>query len=87
MEDSIVQSYVWHGDKGFFVSTINRPSSAAAAYGRVYAETMVWEWDAKTRERGVIVGQDEAGEDSIRSHLAMVKRLHETGQCELPDEA
>lgn len=87
MADSIAQTHVWHGDKGFFVSTINRTSSAAAAYGRVYAETMVWEWDAKTRDRGAMVGQDEGGKDAIMSHLAMVKRIHETGSCEIPDES
>ena len=80
----IIQSYIWHDGKAFFVSTINRESSAM--YGGTYAETMVWEWDEKTRERGKIVGQDEGSADSIYAHQRMCKRIHETGKTSADDE-
>ena len=83
---TLAQTNVWHGDKGFFVSTINRQSSAALAYGRIYSETLVWEWDSETKRRGNIVGQDEHCEDSIFAHQRMVQRLFETGKCEVPDD-
>lgn len=53
MTDKRAQSYIWHvdTDTAYFVSTIERESSAAAAYGLRYYKTMVWEWDEKTRER------------------------------------
>jgi len=80
MSHKIIQSYVWHGDKCFFVSTINRESSAAAAYGATYAETMAWEYDHDTAERKAFVGQDEGATNSISAHIKACKRLHETGQ-------
>lgn len=86
MSDKLIQSYVWHGDKAFFVSTINRVTSAALAQGMIYAETMVWEWDAKTRERGKRIGQDEDTRDSIHTHIAVCERLQKTGKCEIEDE-
>ena len=54
------------------------------AAGSPYAETMVWELDANG-QRGSIVGQDESSQDSIYAHQLMVKRLHETGQCDAPE--
>ena len=83
---TLARTYVWHGDKGFYVSTINRQSSAALAYGRIYAETLVWEWDSVTGERGELVGQDEHCESSLFAHQRMVQRLFDTGKCEVPDD-
>lgn len=40
--NKIAQTYVWSEGKRYFVSTINRASSAMCAPGD-YAETMVWE--------------------------------------------
>lgn len=77
----LAQTYVWHNNEAFFVSTINRQSSASLAYGHIYAETLVWEWDSETRKRGKIIGQDECAEDSILAHQSMVKSLFKTGLC------
>jgi len=85
-DKTLAQSYVWHGGKGFYVSTINRQSSAAAAYGRIYSETLVWEWDRKTKERGNLIGQDEHLKDSLFAHQRMVQRLFDTGKSEEPDD-
>lgn len=81
MSETLIQSYVWHKSNCFFVSTIDRDSSALAGPGR-YAETLVWEYDYEEHERGQIVGQDEGVEGSIRTHLVIVQRLYETGQVE-----
>lgn len=80
----IIQSYVWHDGKCFFVSTINRESSSM--YGGTYAETMVWEWDETKKERGRIVGQDEGSSGSIYAHQRMCKLIHETGKTSAEDE-
>ncbi len=81
---ALAQTYVWHEGKGFFVSTIDRESSAM--YAGVYAETMAWEWDSEERVRGELVGQDESGQGSIARHMLMVQRLYETGRAEPADD-
>ena len=87
MSKTLAQTYVWHEGHGFFVSTINRRSSAALAHGAEYAETIVWEWDGKTRERNRIVGQGESSKDSIYTHQKLVERLYRTGSCDEPEDA
>lgn len=79
MSDMVMQSYVWHEGKCFFVSTINRESSAALAYGRRYAETLVWEYDYEKRERGGIVGQAEDSEGGITAHMQTCKKFNHHG--------
>ena len=82
MSNTLIQSYVWHDGKCFFVSTINRESSAMYAAGSRYAETMVWECDAITHERkNPFIGQDEALEDDITMHLKMCLKLHLHGSA------
>lgn len=65
----LARDIVTHNGKQFYVSTINRESSAELSYRSIYAETLVWEWDGT--QRGKIVGQDEAGEDSLVGHKRM----------------
>lgn len=77
MSETLAQTHVWHKGQRFFVSTINRECSATE--GGIYAETLVWEWDAEVGGRGGLVGQDEAAMDSLAAHFRMVKRLFETG--------
>ena len=83
---TLAQTYVWHNDKAFFVSTINRECSSPLAYGHIYAETLVWEWNPKTRERGKILGQDECSDGSISAHQNMVQRIFNTGSCDAKGE-
>jgi hypothetical protein len=87
MNVKVMQSYVWHEGECFFVSTINRESSAALAYGATYAETMVWKYDYETRERGDFVGQSEGSTDSIYKHVSMCKQLHEHGKLASDEDA
>lgn len=76
---TVIQSYVHHGNKGFFlVSTIDRSSSAALCPGR-YNETMVWEFDFKTKERGSILHQDGDALGSLKQHFAICEQLFNNG--------
>lgn len=81
MNKTLAQTYVWRDGKGFFVSTINRQSSAQFGYNHIYAETLVWEWDRESKQRGKMIGQDEHCEDSLFAHQRMVQRLFDTGKC------
>ena len=72
MNNKIEQTYIFGGkdDKCYMVSTINRTSSTPIPMR--YAETLVWEWDSETRERGHIIDQDEAGTGTRSGHDRMV---------------
>jgi hypothetical protein len=85
MNRKVAQSYVWHAEKAFFVSTIDRESSAALAPGLVYSETFAWEWDPETRERGDIVGQAEGFAGDVTVHLDVVRSLRRTGRMPRED--
>lgn len=80
-KDTIAQTYVAHNGRWFFVSTINRESSAMIEPPVPwYAETLAWEWNPDTKERGEIVGQDEAPSGCIYAHQRMVESLFQTGR-------
>jgi hypothetical protein len=65
-EHKLIQSYV--RDK-FFISTIYRQCSAPAAPDIWYYETIIWEWDAKTKERGKMLEQQDSGSFSGKAFL------------------
>lgn len=79
--EPIIGSYVFHGDKAWNVSTINRESSAALGAGIMYWETLVWEWDADKKVRGKLVHQDEGWD----AHFAICKSLIDSGK--LPERS
>lgn len=79
---TLIQTYVFFSsetqeDKAFYVSTIDRESSSMYA-GR-YAETIVWEWDKSTKERGDIIHMGEGMQGSIRTHMSICEKLYEDG--------
>jgi hypothetical protein len=88
-----IQSYVHHGGKAWFVSTIERDSSAAVIPSPRYNETIVWEWNPVTRERGEMLTTFEDRKNSIAMHQRVcaslyyfagdTKRVSEDGQEEL----
>lgn len=80
-DESIIKSYVWHGEKCFYVSTVDRDSSAMLGPTR-FAETIVWEFDWKTNERGALIHMDEGCRGGIRVHLRVCERIHNTGNPE-----
>jgi hypothetical protein len=62
----------------YFISTIYRQSSAMIE-DYWFFETMAWDWDEKTKQRGSIVEMDDSGiseEMAIDNHLLMVKKLN-----------
>jgi hypothetical protein len=79
-----LKSYVFHGGKCFFVSTIMRDSSAMGYPGR-YAETMTWEYDWETTERGNVVDQDGSG-DALTQHLRVVTDFYRYGKRKDDDD-
>lgn len=52
----IWKSYVWHGDKCYFVSTIERNYDTMQGTSRGQ-ETIVWEYDWNNLERGKMLHQ------------------------------
>ncbi|MGH1361011.1 MAG: hypothetical protein ACRBC3_19805 [Burkholderiaceae bacterium] len=79
--DSIkrIQSYVYHGDKCFFVSTMERDSSAMVSPPPRYNETMVWVWDEETRERQGHFIYMTGDTLSLDGHFDMCRQLLKTG--------
>lgn len=76
---SIFKSYVFRGDECFFVSTMERESSAAAAYGARFNETMAWRFDWDNNKTMELVGHVGDGE-AFRQHMAMCEQLYRTGR-------
>ncbi len=60
----------------FFVSTAYRKASTLEPMW--YFETIVWEWNQKTKERGKILVQDDSGfhEDfAFSNHIEIIQKL------------
>lgn len=79
-----LKSYVFHGEKCFFVSTIMRDSSAVG-YPSRYAETMTWEYDWTTNERGRAVDQDGEG-PALAQHMRVVSDFYKYGERKSEDD-
>lgn len=77
----IIKTYVWHEEQCFFVSTIERDSSAMLGPRR-YNETLVWCYDWEARKQGALLYQESAPRGSIVKHQTMVEELFATGKCE-----
>ena len=70
----LIASYV---KQKYFISTIYREASTIEPMW--YFETMVWEWNAKTKERGAILEQQDSGCDeemALDNHCAMAKKFN-----------
>jgi len=70
---NLMQTYVWHENKRFFVSTMRRQSSAAVIPATWYAETYAWD-----QQNGDVVAQAAEG-PAFKQHMDVVKQLLETG--------
>ena len=83
LNEPVIKSYVWHGKDCFFVSTINRASSAALAYGSTYAETLVWRFDWSIKDRvGGILYSESGSTGSINKHVKVCEQLHANGKLD-----
>lgn len=73
-----LKTYVWHGDKCYFVSTIMRDSSCYEGPRRI-SETMTWEFNWETNERGEWVDQCGGG-DALAQHMQVVEDFYRYGK-------
>ena len=78
MSEKLIQSYV---KDRWFVSTIYRQSSAALNPDGWYYETMVWNWNAETKQREPnFIAQYDSGlteEQAIQRHAMVCASLPE----------
>ena len=86
----VVKTYVWHGQKCYFVSTIERDSSAYPSPAFRFNESVVWEfdWDAIARNedgRGRQVYDSGDGRYSLDEHFRIVLHLSRRG-LPVPDK-
>lgn len=74
-----IKSYVWHNSKCYFVSTIERDSSAAVIPARRFNETLVWEYDWDARERGELIHNTGHPRGNILAHWSICDQLYRHG--------
>lgn len=88
MEDKrLLKTFVWHEGHCFFVSTIERDSSAAISPPPRYAETRVsqYDWDTATNGEMLYLGSGELGHNPWRQHMEFVEALWRHGRLEASD--
>lgn len=79
----IMQTYVYHEDKVFFVSMIERNSSAMLAPEVRYHEWIAWPiTDPKTLERGRMLYQGSG----FKTYCEVIRQLWRTGKYEEEEE-
>jgi hypothetical protein len=71
--------------KWFFVSTILRESSAMVNSPGWYPETITWEYNRETMERGNILDIDGSG-DALKQHFRVVADFYRYGKRKQDDE-
>ena len=74
---AVIQTFVWRDKKCFHVSTIERSSSAPAAYGYRYNETIAWECDPDLRTKREMICSADDLKGSILTHQRIVKEIYE----------
>lgn len=79
-DERVIKSYVWHGDKCFFVSTIERDSSAPIIPAPRYNETIVWEYFWTQKKQGKIIGQESDRKGSISTHQTICYAIFTFGR-------
>jgi len=71
--NKLIQSYI--KDK-YFVSTIYRESSTMPSMW--YYETMAWEWNCTTKNRGDLIWQEDSGGSettALKNHFIVCKKI------------
>lgn len=74
MSIRLIQSYV---QDRYFVSTAYRRSSASLNPDGWYYETLVWEWNPETKERGELLESHDSG---LSRRRAMIEHA---GHCQV----
>ncbi len=60
----------------YFISTVYRRASTLHEFW--YFETIIWEWDFSTKERGKMLAMENSGneeKEALRNHFLMINRL------------
>lgn len=84
-DNSILKTYVYTDAGCYYVSTIERDSSAMVSPPMRFNETIAWEWNKETRERGNIVMMEGEGV-AIKQHFGVVSLLMGGLRYELDDQ-
>lgn len=84
-DNAVIKTYVWHDGKCYFVSTIERDSSAAIIPAPRFNETIVWEYDWKTATRGKMIHQEDAVKGCIGVHQEIVRIIFNYGPEAIPE--
>jgi hypothetical protein len=79
-DETRFKTYVWHGDECFFVSTIERDSSAMMDPPPRFHETLVWAYDYRLGVRLGDVLYYEGNGPAFKQHTEVVRQLFETGK-------
>jgi hypothetical protein len=83
----VAQSYRFHKDRLFFVSTINRQSSAMITDPPWYSETFVWELDPDNpTSTGNLVHESSSHLNDIANHLEISRQFFKNGKANEEDE-
>lgn len=70
----LFKSYIWVDGECFFVSTIERDSSAAAVSPPLrFCETLVWEFDWDNNKKGKLLAEAAEGQ-GFDQHYEMCRR-------------
>lgn len=67
-----------HLRRKFYISTAYRQSSSIELGEMWYFETITWEWNEETKQRGRIIDQEDSGADeisAIQNHNRIVLEL------------
>lgn len=78
------QTYVYREGSAFFISTNERDSSAMISPPLRFMETIVWEWNCETRQRGHIVGQYGDNFD-LSGHAKAIRDFSKFGEQQYGD--
>lgn len=85
--ESICKTYIKHQDQWYFVSTIERDSSAPVNPAPRYLETIVWEYEYETGRRGKLLGIFNSENRRLDMHEFLVAELFKTGKVQIEEGA
>lgn len=87
MITKVAQSYIFNEDRLFFVSTVNRQSSAMITNPPWYSETFVWELDSNNpTDTGNLVHESSSCLNDITNHFNICMQFFKNGEANKEDE-
>ena len=84
---NVIKSYVWYKNDCFFVSTMERDSSASTEPpGSRFNETIVWVYDYENKERKEMISVKNDRQGSIETHNEVCLSLNKFGMVMVDDD-